>query len=80
MSFSTTLYKDKKKYIEARNRWKRRYRAKTGGHKWRNKWNDEEIRKVIEHNIPDRELSNEICHSVSSIQRKRWEMKKNAKV
>lgn len=78
MSFSSTKYKDKKKYVEARERHKRGYRLRTGAFKWNKKWSDSEIRRVMEHSIPDRELSKEIEHSVSSIQKKRWEMSKNA--
>jgi hypothetical protein len=79
MSFRSTLYKDKKKYVEARERWKKGYRLRTGGFKWRTRWSEEDIKRVMEHNIPDRELSKEICHSVSSIHRKRWEIKRNSR-
>lgn len=76
MSFSSTKYKDRNKYIEAREKYKSKYRMKTGAFKWWSRFNDNEVRMIMEHSISDRELSEKIKHSVSSIQRKRWEMKK----
>jgi hypothetical protein len=74
MSFSSNHYRDREKYREVRERWKSKYRVKTGAYKWFSRWKEGDIRRVMEHSIPDRELSKEIEHSVSAIQKKRWEM------
>lgn len=81
MSFSSSKYVDYEKYRKAREKHKSKYRLKTGAFKWKRRWSDNEVRRVLEHNIPDRELSKEIEHSVTAIQKKRWEMKvKDVKV
>lgn len=77
MSFKSSYYKDKEKFREHREKWKTGYRVRTGAFKWKSRWSSSDIKKVLEHSVPDRVLSEEICHSVSAIQKKRWEIKKN---
>lgn len=74
MSFKSNRYKDEKKWREIREKHKTRYRMRTGAFKWFSRFTDNEVRMIMEHSIPDRELSEKIKHSVSAIQKKRWEM------
>lgn len=72
----------KNKYVD-KNLWKRtaqeqkrRYYGKTAFMP-RKKWTTEEELMVLEHKIPDSELSELINHSVGSIQTKRSLLKRN---
>lgn len=80
MSFKSSHYKNQDSYRKVNNKYKSSYRLKTGAFKWRRKWTPEEINKVLEHNIPDTELSKELNRSVNAIQRKRWEYKYTSKL
>lgn len=75
MSFKSNGYKSIEEHRKHREKWKRGYRARTGAYKWNRRWAKDEIERVIEHNISDRELSKEIEHSVSAIQKMRWRVK-----
>ena len=68
MSFKTNGYTKIEDWRKERERQKRRYRLKNGSHKWRSRWTAEEVERVMEHSIPDVELSKEIKHSVVAIQ------------
>lgn len=62
-----------------RNQSKRRYYRKTafqGSHRW----TEEEKQMVLEHKIPDMQLSAQICHSVAAIQKMRSKMKKQLQI
>lgn len=68
MSYKTNGYTNIEDWRKERERQKRRYRKKTGSYKWKRKWTEAEIERVLEHSIPDVELSKEIKHSVVAIQ------------
>ena len=68
-------YRDKEKYRKYHNNWSKRYYGKT--EKARNKgkrWNEEEMRMLLEKTMPDRELSNVIGRSMKAIQIKRTKL------
>lgn len=76
MSFKTSLYKNREKFREVTKKYKRRYRARTGANRYgRKSWTIEDDRRVLEHNISDRELSKEILRSVGAIQHRRYRLK-----
>ncbi|MCD8107016.1 MAG: hypothetical protein LUE20_03505 [Oscillospiraceae bacterium] len=58
---------------------RRRYYAKTSCLYPRHPWTAEETARVMEHSIPDSELSAEIHRSVKSIQQKRLNERKKTK-
>lgn len=68
-------YVDLEKYRKTCLQQKRRYFAKTQGYQMR-RWTFEEDIMVLMHDIPDSELSAKIKRSVSSIQRRRYRLKK----
>ena len=64
------------KYRAYRNRWKARYRAKHGQGLYPPRpWTQEEKQMVMEHSIPDTELSPMIERSISAIQGMRHKIK-----
>ena len=70
-------YKDPDKYRNYRNRWKSRYRSKTGSYLYKpREWTKEELQMVQAHEITDRELSKKIKRSVQAIQQARHRLKK----
>lgn len=76
MSFNTSSIKDRERYKEVDNRWKRGYRARTGSFKYKKRqWSGWEIEKVLKHEKSDRELSEELQRSVVAIQVKRANFK-----
>ncbi|MCD8006224.1 MAG: hypothetical protein LUF29_04520 [Oscillospiraceae bacterium] len=54
---------------------RKRYYGKTANLYPRHAWTEEEERLVLEHSIPDSELSAKICRSLKSIQEKRRRLK-----
>ncbi len=54
---------------------KKRYYGKTANKYPKRAWTDEEIRLVMEHSIPDSELSQKIGRSLKGIQEKRRRLK-----
>ncbi len=64
------------KQIASKKVSRKRYYAKTAHIYPRRLWTDEEIRLVMEHSVPDSELSRKIQRSVKTIQQKRL-MEKN---
>ncbi len=54
---------------------RKRYYAKTANLYPKRAWSEEEIRMVIDHSIPDSELSTKIGRSLKSIQEKRRRLK-----
>ena len=76
MSFASNKYKEWDKYRKVHNEQKTRYRNKTGAFKYvRKRWTAEELELIKKHEIPDRELSELICRSVSAIQTQRSKLK-----
>ena len=70
-------FKDLNKFRVYRERYKTRYRARTGSNRYKlREWTKEELRMVQAHEIPDRELSEKINRSVSAIQVARYRLKK----
>ena len=71
------FYKDKSKWLKTSNNQKRRYYSRTqcGSHPWTFK----QDMMVLEHNMPDRELSALIGHSVQAIQDRRYRLKIKAR-
>ncbi|MCD7847957.1 MAG: hypothetical protein LUG49_08045 [Oscillospiraceae bacterium] len=57
---------------------KKRYYAKTANLYSRHPWTPEEEKLVLEHSIPDSELSQKIGRSIKGIQEKRRRLKKKA--
>ena len=68
MSLKSNGYRNPEAYRIVRERAKRKYRMRTNSGMWYTAWTEEAYVRVMEHNIPDRELSEEIEHSVGSIQ------------
>jgi hypothetical protein len=65
-------YKDVATYRERTQAYKTKYRAMTGSGKCgRKKWTEKEIRLIVEHKYPDRELARMLGRSVQAIQTKR---------
>lgn len=77
MSFTRcNSIKDLNDYRAYRRQKKAEYRQKTGSNQYnRRRWKIDEIKQVIEHKIPDRELSKKISRSVTAIQKKRYEVR-----
>lgn len=70
-------YQDMSKYYKTRREQVRRYAERTGSGQYpKRRWNDEEDQRVLNHSIPDRQLSKEIQRSVKAIQIRRCELKK----
>ncbi|MCC8103444.1 MAG: hypothetical protein LIP11_14700 [Clostridiales bacterium] len=65
------------KYRQQRKEQKKRYYAKTANLYPARPWTEEETRMVMDHRIPDSELSVLIRRSMKSIQEKRRREKKN---
>ncbi|MCD7848091.1 MAG: hypothetical protein LUG49_08730 [Oscillospiraceae bacterium] len=55
---------------------RKRYYGKTANKYPKRAWTDEEIRLVLDHSIPDSELSEKIGRSLKGIQEKRRRLKK----
>ena len=71
------LYKNKDKFRETFREQKARYRKRTGSGEYApSTYTDEQNQMILAHEIPDRELSEIIKHSVDSIQRQRCKLKK----
>ena len=63
-------------YRAYRRHKKAEYRQRTGSNQYRRRrWKIDELKQVIEHKIPDRELSKKINRSVTAIQKKRYEIR-----
>ncbi len=70
-------YKDLDKFKNYRDRYKARYRVRTGSYSYKPRpWTKEELQMVQAHEITDRELSKKINRSVSAIQAARYKLKK----
>lgn len=70
-------YRDLDKYYETRREQMRRYAEHTGSGKYPPRpWNAADDQRVLSHQIPDRQLSNEIQRSVKAIQLRRCKLKK----
>ena len=61
-------YASEEAYKEAKKSQSKRYRARTGSGQYWNHWTHDELREVMKHEQSDRELSERIHHSVSTIQ------------
>lgn len=70
-----TEYADRDRYCNTRSAQTRRYYDKTSHYEPRD-WTDEETRMVMEHTIPDMELSKQLQRSVKAIQVHRSKTKK----
>lgn len=68
-------YVDMQKYRKTTKAQQKRYYAKTSIY-GRNDWTVEQDKMVLEHSIPDSELSKIIHHSVKAIQIRRCRLKK----
>ncbi|MBR6505124.1 MAG: hypothetical protein IKT41_05425 [Clostridia bacterium] len=68
-------YRDMKKYNETRKKQKQRYYAKTAIYEPRD-WIPYEDKLVLEHNMPDSELSSKIERSVAAIQQRRYVLRR----
>lgn len=69
-------FKNLDKYRSYRERYKTRYRQRTGAYKYKpREWTVEELRMVKAHKITDRELSEKIKRSISAIQMARYRIK-----
>lgn len=75
MSFRKANYKDLDKFRKTRNKYKRKYFAKTAKYK-RRAWTELEDVIILEHKNTDTEISNYIQRSVNSIQKRRSRLKK----
>ncbi len=64
-------YADMDKYRKTRKEQNRKYYKKTASVYPRKIWTLEEEKMVMEHSIPDSELSKLICRSVGAIQKRR---------
>ncbi|MCD7784485.1 MAG: hypothetical protein LUH18_02730 [Oscillospiraceae bacterium] len=74
MPESTKTEKQRSRKKESR----KRYYAKTANLYPRHSWTEEEVKMVMEHSVPDSELSEKIHRSVKSIQQKRLVEKKKS--
>lgn len=83
MSNMKEWYADKgeaAKFQQINNRWKAKYRKKTGAFMYEARsWDEFEDRLVLSHAIPDRELSKKIRRSVTAIQIRRNRLKRGNK-
>lgn len=70
-----SCYADMDKYSKTRHAQKQRYYNKTAIYEPSN-WTLEHDKMVLEHTIPDSELSEKIKHSVRAIQLRRCRLKK----
>lgn len=78
MSLRCTCYKDKDRFRQKREEWKTGYRKRTGAFLYPARdYSIYEDMAILEHSIPDRELSKKIERSVNAIQKRRWFLKKN---
>lgn len=71
-------YRDMEKFKKTRNAQKQRYYNQTAIYK-PSRWTCEQDTMVLEHTIPDSELSSIIKHSVRAIQHRRCRLKKAKK-
>lgn len=68
------------KFQQINNRWKAKYRKKTGAFMYEARsWDEFEDKLVLSHAIPDRELSKKIRRSVTAIQIRRNRLKRGSK-
>ncbi len=67
-------YKDNDRFIETRNRQRKRYYRKTATF-CKVEWTAEQEKLVLEHSMTDTELSAIIGHSVQAIQIRRYKLK-----
>jgi len=73
-------YKDKDYGRKAREGFKTKYRQETGSGKYESRpWTDKEDNIILAKEKTDRELSNDLRRSASSIQKRRWMLKHNLK-
>ena len=70
-----SCYTDMEKYSKTRKAQKQRYYNKTAIYE-PSKWTLEHDKMVLDHTIPDTELSRKIKHSVQAIQIRRYRLKK----
>ena len=64
------------RYHDVVRRWKKGYRKRTGSDRYiPREWSIQEDKLILEHKIPDRELSNQIQRSVTAIQVRRSRLK-----
>lgn len=76
MSCRRYAYKDLDKYRNTRKKQKARYRDKTGSGLYKPKiWSEDENKLILEHSIPDIELSIMLKRSVNAIQIHRSKIK-----
>ena len=68
-------YNDNEKYKKYRNEYKKRYSKSSNSENTGCQYSDEEKILILEHSMPDRELSNRIGHSITQIQSYRAKMK-----
>lgn len=76
LTLRKSKYKDLNKWRQTKRLQKQRYRERLGNNKYpRRNWTKEEDLIVLQHNIPDRELSKKLKRSISSIQSRRLALK-----
>lgn len=75
MAIRKERYADMEKFNKTRKNQRKRYYQKTQMYKGR-PWSQDEERLVLEHKIPDSELSRKIKRSVGAIQTRRRVLKK----
>lgn len=69
------------KFKKTRNIQKERYRYKNGCGKYESRlWTESEDELILDHSIPDSELSKIIFRSVGAIQSRRSKLKRNKKI
>ena len=68
-------YRDMEKFLKTRNAQRQKYYDKTAIYE-PSHWTIEQDKMVLEHTIPDSELSPKIKHSVRAIQHRRCRLKK----
>lgn len=74
-------YRDLNKYYKTRRAQVRRYVLRTGSGKYpKRPWSGEDDQRVLNHSIPDRQLSKQIQRSVTAIQIRRCKLKKEINV
>ena len=71
LPYRSGKYKDKDKLRMTRYNYNKRYYDRTKG-RGGGKWTDEEINIVMEHKIPDREISDQLNRSMAAIVTKRY--------
>lgn len=73
-------YKNQERYHAIIRGQKKRWRQRTGSGQYKKRpWTPEDEQRVLKHKIMDRELSQQIKRSVTSIQYKRHELKERSK-